>query len=100
MAIKRVVKLIFRKEEILNFQQIFDSKKDYIIKQDGCSHLQLLQDTKDERIHFTISHWDCEEDLNRYRNSDLFNETWKATKALFDEKPEAWSLNLLNMPSH
>ena len=30
--------------------------------------------------------------LEAYRNSKLFEETWTQTKALFADKPQAWSL--------
>jgi heme-degrading monooxygenase HmoA len=44
---------------------------------------------------FTVSIWESEDDLNAYRNSELFENTWAKTKVLFNDKPEAWSLEFL-----
>ncbi|MFM1898201.1 MAG: hypothetical protein RL577_441, partial [Bacteroidota bacterium] len=43
----------------------------------------------------TLSRWESVDDLERYRNSQLFEETWAKTKVLFDRKPEAFSYNIL-----
>lgn len=90
--IKRIVKLTIRKEEAENFKKIFNEKKKYIRAFPGCNHLELWQGKNDSRLFFTYSFWDSEDDLNNYRHSDLFKGTWKDTKALFDGKPEAWSV--------
>jgi heme-degrading monooxygenase HmoA len=45
---------------------------------------------------FTYSQWDSEESLNAYRQTELFVQTWKRTKTLFQEKAEAWSVALIN----
>ncbi len=62
----------------------------------GCEGLQLLQDKNIPGILFTYSHWKNEESLEYYRNSELFVETWRNTKALFDQKAEAWSVEEIN----
>lgn len=94
--IKRIVKLVFRKEETENFQEIFQETKKLIRAREGCRHLELWQSKTDSRVFFTYSFWDSEEDLNNYRKSELFGKVWKRTKALFDEKPEAWSVEGLD----
>jgi heme-degrading monooxygenase HmoA len=58
----------------------------------GCNHLELLNDIKTSNIFFTYSYWDSENDLNNYRDSELFKEVWSKTKVLFNDKPEAWSV--------
>ncbi len=47
-------------------------------------------------MFFTFSVWTSAEHLDAYRNSELFRTTWARTKALFAEKPQAWSLNQLD----
>ena len=42
--------------------------------------------------------WDSEEALDNYRSSPFFAETWRATKALFAAKAEAWSVHLIDEP--
>ena len=37
--------------------------------------------------------WFSKNDLENYRNSDLFKETWKQTKTYFNDKPQAWSVD-------
>jgi len=58
----------------------------------GCESLQLLQDKIIPGILFTFSRWKNEASLENYRQSELFIETWRKTKALFDQKAEAWSV--------
>lgn len=89
----RIVKLTFKPEHIQAFHDIFNESCQYIRSQEGCMGLRLLQDKKQPEIFFTYSHWASEEDLNRYRNSDLFGRVWPATKKLFADAPEAWTVN-------
>jgi len=89
--IKRIVKMTFRKDATDQFEQIFNNSCDRIRDFAGCESLELTRAVADPRIYFTISIWQSESDLNAYRHSELFKETWAATKALFDDKPQAWS---------
>ncbi len=93
--IKRIVKLTFRKEEIENFKSIFRESKNKIVSNPGCHSVELLQSKKDKNIFFTYSIWTSEKDLDNYRHSDLFRNTWARTKVLFSEKPEAWTVESL-----
>ena len=84
--------MTFREEETTSFEQMFEQYRSAIRSQQGCHHLELWRDQNDPRIFFTYSHWESESHLNAYRHSDLFAEVWPQTKALFDAKPEAWSV--------
>jgi len=55
----------------------------------------LYQDKNNPSILFTYSYWETEADLENYRKSKLFDEVWTFTKKLFNDKPEAWSLDKL-----
>ena len=55
--------------------------------------LELYQDKTNLEIFFTYSHWEKEQNLEDYRNSDLFKNVWATTKTFFNDKPEAWSLD-------
>jgi len=90
--IVRIVKLTFKTEEIDEFLNIFEKQKSYIAAFDGCTHLTLLRDKNQKNIFFTYSYWDDEAALERYRKSDFFRNIWSGVKILFDDKPEAWSL--------
>ena len=89
--IKRIVKLTFREELVPDFMAIFEESKGKIRAFDGNLHLELLQDVAQPNVLFTLSFWEDEAALERYRQSDLFQKTWAKTKALFAEKPAAWT---------
>ncbi|MDP1800521.1 MAG: antibiotic biosynthesis monooxygenase family protein [Bacteroidota bacterium] len=95
--IKRIVKMSFKTENIESFKTIFENNWQKIKGFDGCNSVELLQDINNPSIFFTYSFWQSEEHLNKYRNSDLFNTVWGATKILFNAKPEAWSVNSVLM---
>ena len=93
--VKRIVKLTFQENKIDDFLNIFETSKSRIINFPGCQHVELLQDKDQPTIFFTFSIWDSEEALENYRNSQLFKNTWKKTKALFSDKPAAWTVDLI-----
>ena len=95
--IKRIVKLGFKPEHIETFKDIFENSKLKIRGFEGCQYLELWQGKEDSSIFFTYSYWDDENALNNYRHSPLFKETWAKTKVLFNKKPEAWSVNSLDV---
>lgn len=88
----RIVKMSFHLENISKFESIFDAKKELIRANKGCHLLELYQDQQQPGIFFTYSYWDTPQDLENYRNSDLFKKVWADTKALFNDKPQAWSV--------
>lgn len=92
VMIKRIVKLTFREELVSNFMAIFEESKAKIRAFDGNLHLELLQDLTQPNVMFTFSFWEDEAALERYRQSELFKQTWARTKALFADKPAAWTV--------
>tara|TARA_A100000164_G_C21248783_1_gene470424 strand:- start:166 stop:462 length:297 start_codon:yes stop_codon:yes gene_type:complete len=92
----RIVKLSFHAEYISDFKTIFEENKGKIISQKGCNRLEMLEGINDVNIFFTYSWWDSEDDLNNYRNSELFKDVWSKTKILFNKNPEAWSTKKIN----
>lgn len=93
--IKRIVKMSFKPENCEAFKTIFETNWEKIKGFEGCSHVELLQDINNPEIFFTYSIWESEACLNNYRDSELFKNVWSATKQLFNQKPEAWSVNQL-----
>lgn len=91
----RIVKMSFHHEHIETFLKNFQSKKEYIRNSPGCRLLELYRGKQDTNTFFTYSYWDAEEDLENYRNSELFKEVWAETKILFNDKPQAWSVDKL-----
>ncbi len=90
--INRVVKMTFKPENAEKFEELFLLVKDKIEASEGCNGVKLLRDINNPSIFFTYSLWQHENNLNAYRKSALFDDTWKKTKAMFADKPEAWSL--------
>ena len=91
----RIVKMSFAEENVPAFLKNFELVKDKIRNATGNRLLELYQDKTNQCIFFTYSYWETEEDLENYRKSELFNEVWTFTKQLFNDKPEAWSVNKL-----
>ena len=90
--IVRIVKMEFEESKIPEFLQNFHDSVDTIRGFSGCSRVQLLRDESDSCVFFTYSHWDSENHLNAYRDSDFFRTVWGKTKKLFRSTPQAWSL--------
>ena len=89
MSLIRVVKMTFKEDNLDEFRQIFDERKERIGSFPGCTKVELLND---KNIFFTYSVWDGAESLERYRQSEFFQSTWGLVKPLFAAKAEAWSL--------
>lgn len=88
----RIVKMVFRKEDIPAFLRLFEERKATIRSFEGCRHVELWQSISDDGICFTYSIWENEAALEAYRHSDFFQETWLQTKLFFREKAMAWSV--------
>jgi heme-degrading monooxygenase HmoA len=85
----------FAEGNIPAFLENFEIVKDKIRNTTGNRFLELYQDKNNKCIFFTYSYWETEEDLENYRKSELFTQVWAFTKKLFNDKPEAWSLDKL-----
>lgn len=91
----RIVKLSLKSEKIGEFLSLFEARFEDIRSQKGCFSLQLLQDREQKNVFFTYSTWDMPESLEAYRNSVIFEDVWSKAKLCFNDKPEAWSVDVL-----
>ena len=89
----RIVRRSFHEDKISYFLENFEVIKQKIRNASGNRLLEFYQDKTDPCIFFTYSYWETEQDLENYRNSELFFEIWTDTKKLFNKKPEAWSVD-------
>jgi len=89
----RIVKMSFYPEKITEFLDVFHQNKEQIRNFNGNTFLELYQDKGNKSVFFTYSIWKSENDLENYRKSELFREVWANTKVLFNDKPQAWSVN-------
>src|SRR5687767_4112065 len=96
--IKRIVKMSFIPEKTEEFKKIYAENWQFIKGFEGCKHVELLQGELHPNIFFTYSHWISEEHLNNYRDSALFQKVWSATKQLFNDKPQAWTVKEISFP--
>ena len=90
--ITRIVKLTFEPQNVDEFQAIFNRSSGLIRAFDGCQGVRLMRDLENTSIFFTISIWESEAHLNRYRKSELFIATWASTKKLFAAPAMAHSI--------
>lgn len=91
----RIVKLSIADVHVDEFLSMFETKKELIRNFPGCQYLELYRDKHNTNIFFTYSYWTAESDLEAYRHSNLFKGIWAKTKAMFNGKPEAWSVDKL-----
>jgi autoinducer 2-degrading protein len=91
--ITRIVKLHFQEEKVTDFLSLFDQVVTKVNAFPGCQKMHMLRDINNQSIFITHSLWNSEEDLNKYRDSELFQTIWPTIKPWFAEKPQAWSLD-------
>ena len=91
----RIVKMGFQKDKVTDFLDTFEKVKQDIRNFPGNRFLELYRDKADTDVFFTYSYWETEADLEAYRKSDLFCDTWAVTKPMFKQKAEAWSVDKL-----
>lgn len=89
--INRIVRMTFEPAKVDEFVAVFNRSKSQIAAFPGNHGLKLLRDTHEINVFYTYSLWIDEESLQRYRKSELFKTTWADTRALFADKPQAWS---------
>jgi heme oxygenase (mycobilin-producing) len=99
MGLTRIVRLTFKPSSVNEFLAIFDASKKQIRAFEGCQHLVLMKDLQQENIFYTYSIWQSDTHLQLYRKSHLFEETWSKTKALFADKPLAYTLETMEIVS-
>ena len=93
----RIVRMEFMPERVNDFLQLFTATRSKIASFEGCTGVQLLNDTQSANVFFTYSNWESEQHLESYRNSELFKQTWTKTKAMFSGKPQAWSMKNIEL---
>ena len=92
----RIVKMKFKAEHLDAFREIFRQSKPKIEAFPGCTRVDLMEVLNEPNVLMTHSSWDGPESLEAYRKSELFRTTWAKTKVLFDDRPQAWSLEKLD----
>lgn len=91
--------MTYQPEMAEKFLSIYGENWEKIKSFPGCQHVELLRDKHNPSVFFTYSLWNSEEDLNAYRDSELFARVWGSVKPLFAEKAVAWSVDPVFFPS-
>jgi len=91
----RLVRMTLRPDARAAFLDHFDAAAPRIRAFDGCRRLELWEGRRFPNVCTTFSLWDDEDALDRYRESALFRETWRAVKPLFAAPPVAHSYAVL-----
>lgn len=86
----------FMEESISDFLKVFEDSKDKIRTFPGCLALNLIVDINDSSVIYTSSIWRSVQDLENYRNSELFIQTWRKTKIHFKEKAQTSTFKILH----
>jgi len=90
--ITRIVKMQILESKIDNYQEIVKPYVANIISFPGCKGVRVLKDKNSKTIIFTYSLWESEQDLEKYRKSEMFREIWYKVKQLFSVPAEAWTV--------
>lgn len=90
--ITRIVKLEFQAAHLSDFLRFFDSISHVVNEFPGCKGMKLYQDVDHPTIVMTYSHWNSDQDLENYRNSEAFGKIWPSIKPWFAAPPEAWTV--------
>lgn len=87
--ITRIVRMTFRPEAVDQFLSLFDESSGLIRAFDGCHHLELWRAVNHPNVFTTYSIWRDASALDEYRESELFQSTWRLARPLFAAPPEA-----------
>lgn len=90
--ITRIVRMEFQPEHADDFLAHFKSIAHLIRAFPGVAHLELHRDADKPNVFYTYSQWAGTDDLEVYRQSELFKTTWAKAKTWFAGKPQAFSL--------
>lgn len=92
----RIVRMTIDPGKVEIFKDYFNNSCSRIRGSAGCTHLELYSDAAQPNVMITFSKWETEDHLNRYRDSEVFKETWALVKPLFIEKPCAYSMKVVS----
>jgi heme-degrading monooxygenase HmoA len=82
-----------------DFIEAFDEAAPAIRAHPGCQHLELWKDTTDAGVVTTYSIWQTADDLAAYKDTRLFDRTWRRVKPYFAGRPKAHSYKIIRRVS-
>jgi len=95
--IKRIVRLTLKDTASKTaFEDIYDTRNPHKNGVKGCLDVKVMKDVNEENIYYTVSTWESNDDLEAYRHSPYFKETWPMVKANLAKRAEAYSMTDLD----
>ena len=88
----RLVRLPASEASLPRLRAVLAEVMPTVRQQRGCTHLELLADHDQPTVLYTLSHWNSDNDLQRYRQSEIFAQVWPRLKAELGDRPSAVSL--------
>jgi len=92
--IVRMVRMTFKPEEASRFVALYTNVSPKIKATKGCLAVGLYHDVEAEFTYATISEWESKEDLEAYRQSEFFKETWAKVKLMQSSRAVAHSYEI------
>ncbi|MCX8080537.1 MAG: antibiotic biosynthesis monooxygenase [Bacteroidia bacterium] len=93
--IARIVMMEICPEKMEYFKKTLRENVKKIRSFKGCLHLEVFRDCHEPCRIFTISIWECERDLENYRQSEFFQDVWPRLKKCFCGKPQARTMEMI-----
>ena len=91
--ITRIVRLTVKDDASKEaFRNIYQRRNPFKNGVKGCKAVNIMRDVMHKNIYYTVSQWDSVDDLEAYRKSDYFKETWPMVKAQLSQRAEAFSM--------
>ncbi len=90
--ITRIVKMNVNVLDVKKFKDLVQAYQNKILAAQGCKQVNIMCDKKIKTKFFSYSIWESEQDLENYRNSEMFKKTWNEVKQLFSSPAQAWTV--------
>jgi len=91
--IKRIVRLTMKDTVSMQaFEDIYERRNPHKKSVKGCLDVKVMRDVNEENVYYTVSTWESNGDLEAYRQSPYFKETWPMVKANLAKRAEAYSM--------
>ncbi len=96
----RVVRMEVIDTKLELFNHFMDNVKEVKTELKGCIHYDVLRDKRYANVFYGYTIWEAENDLVKYRKSELFKETVRTVNQFCVKKSQAWTVeNVFDIPA-
>lgn len=82
-----IADLRFKENSLAEVIPILNGMVDDARKEEGCVSYDLVQDSKNKGIFFTIEVWESQQDIDRHLNSEGIKSIMEKAKSYFAAEP-------------